>query len=463
MGKVKKKTVYICKNCGYESPKWYGRCPNCGSWNSFEEMVKIDDTETEGRFARFQLSTTPKMERLVNISEKVEERYPFGVKEVDRVLGGGIVKGEVLLIAGEPGIGKSTLTLQLSNFFSKQYSTEVLYINAEESNTQLKLRARRLGIENEQIILYPETDIKKILNVIEEQRPGLVVADSIQALWDPEIDSSPGGVTQVKEVVALLTYIAKTYEIPTILIGHVTKEGILAGPKIVEHIVDAVLMLESDTKGVYRVLRALKNRFGSTEEVGLFKMTEKGFIEILNPIELYNWWKEEFGELNTPGVVVFPSLEGTRVIFLELQALVTDTHTSFPRRIIEGMDINRTLMQIAIMEKHLGLRFGNKDIFLNIVGGFKVYETAIDLALISAIISSTIGKTIPSDMIIFGEVGLSGEVRSVQLPNIRVQDISRLGFQKAIIPFTDMKKVKAPENVELIGIKHIKDLLRVLF
>lgn len=461
MPKEKTKTVYVCSSCGETSPRWLGRCPSCGEWNTMNEDV-VRETKGRGLFApaaSFSGSVRITASKLKDISTTEEKsRIVTGISELDRVLGGGIVLGSVVLLGGEPGAGKSTLLLQLCGAISPKVN--VLYITGEESTRQIKLRAVRLNVEEENIMLAAETDIGAICDLIEQTKPGLVVVDSIQTMHCAEISSSTGSVSQVKECAARLLTVAKAWEIPTFIVGHVNKDGAIAGPKVMEHIVDTVLYFEGDKMLPYRVLRAAKNRYGSTNEIGMFDMTGSGLKVIENPSLLLL----EGRPIGVSGNCVACTMEGTRPILSEIQALVTKTSFGTPRRASSGFDFNRTNLLLAVLEKRAGYFLGNLDVYINIVGGLRLDETACDLSVCLAVVSSLMDKPVPDDMIAIGEVGLGGEVRSVPNLEYRLKEAMRMGFVRAVIPKHSLKQLDpdAFERMELLGVSYVRQAIGLL-
>jgi len=418
---AKQKTSYVCQECGYRSPSWAGKCPECGSWGSFVEEV-ITPTLKNVRSGWVKPSTSEPLP-LERIGEKRAERVKTGLKEFDRVLGGGIVKGSVSLISGEPGIGKSTFLLQVSEIFSK--IGNVLYVTAEESPEQIALRARRLGIKSKNLFVLAENNLQEIEKQVERIKPELIVFDSIQTLYLPYIESATGSVSQVRESAAFITNLCKGKGITAFIVGHVTKEGNIAGPKVLEHIVDAVFQFEGDRGYNHRVFRSLKNRFGSTGEIAVFEMTEKGLVEVPNPSEFFLSERP----VGKAGSVIFAGIEGSRPILLEVQALVTRAVFTTPQRRAKGIDSNRLSIIVAVIEKELGYPLRNFDVFVNVVGGVKVNEPAVDLPVATAIISSYLDRPVKENLAIFGEVGLTGEVRRVRLEELRQREAEKNGFE----------------------------------
>ena len=460
----KLKTIFVCSNCGETSPRWMGRCPSCGEWNSMTEDVVMTETKSaaaskKAAAARQTGVTSLIASRLSDISTDEEKsRIITGISELDRVLGGGIVLGSVVLLGGEPGAGKSTLLLQLCGAISSQYS--VLYVTGEESTRQIKLRANRLHIAQENISLVAETEIDEICGLIEQMRPELVVIDSIQTMHCGDVSSSAGSVSQVKECSARLLAVAKSCEIPTFIVGHVNKDGAIAGPKVMEHIVDTVLYFEGDKTLPYRVLRGVKNRYGSTNEIGMFDMTGTGLTEIENPSQMLL----DGRPLGISGNCVACTMEGTRPILSEIQALVTKSGFGTPRRAASGFDFNRTNLLVAVLEKRAGYFFGNLDVYINIVGGLDLDETACDLAVCLAMVSSLMDKAIGDKTVAIGEVGLAGEVRSVTFLENRLHEAQRIGFTRAIVPKHSLKKLDISEfsDMELIGVSYLREAINAI-
>ncbi len=448
----KTKTVFVCSNCGYESPKWLGQCPVCGEWNSF-----VEKPVEPQNFKNIQTSVKPV--RLSDVFSRKIDRLKTGISEFDRVLGGGIVAGEVVLIAGEPGTGKSTLILQIADNLSRK-GLKVIYVNGEESAEQIKMRADRLKVSGENIELLPETSVDLIVDSVSSLKPDVLFVDSVQTLFSDVFSSTPGSVVQVREAVARITSLSKRTGIPSLLVGHITKEGTVAGPKTVEHTVDAVLYFESDAKGMFRILRAVKNRYGPTDEIGVFSMTGGGLVEVS---DVSKFFIEEHQE-KVSGVVVSPVVEGNRVFLVELQSLVSKTSFGYPRRVTEGVDLNRFLMLMAVLERSAGKNLGGYDIYFNVTNGLKVRETAVDLPLILAVYSSFRAVPFPEDTAVFGEVGLTGEVRSVVKPLNRVIEAERNGFKKVIMPYASFKEIKGKtSSVEIYPVKTISEAINIVF
>ena len=450
---AKTRSRYICRECGYISSKWLGRCPECGTWNSFDEEVT---SAKPTRYGGMTTSGAPPMP-LSQIEGGEGERISTGIGELDRVLGGGLVPGSVILIGGDPGIGKSTLLLQAAHRISESYAP-CLYVTGEESPAQIKMRAGRLGIESNKLFILCETDVNSIKEHISNMKPSAVVVDSIQTVYKPELESSPGSVTQVRESAADFTVLAKSLGPPTFLVGHVTKEGAIAGPKLVEHMVDTVLYFEGDRQHAYRILRATKNRFGSTNEIGIFEMRAEGLVEVENPSEVF--LGERRHEIS--GTTVVSGIEGTRPILFELQALVVPSNMTIPRRTSTGVDHNRLSLLLAVLEKRVGLRVGQMDVFVNVTGGIRIEEPAADLGIISAVVSSI--RDIPIDpwTVIIGEVGLGGEVRGVNQVEKRVNEAEKLGFKRVILPEANLKSLGSKTRIELLPVKNIYETLGLI-
>lgn len=450
-----KTNVYFCQNCGYESAKWMGQCPGCHEWNTFvEEMI---DKKSAGK-GKASGSEAAKSVRLSAIEMKQDKRISTNIAELDRVLGGGIVQGSLMLVGGDPGIGKSTLLLQVCRNLAAQ-GVAVLYISGEESLQQIKIRADRIGTFGDSLSLLCETNLDNIKTVIDREKPQIVVIDSIQTMYHEDISSAPGSVSQVRESTGILMQIAKGMGISIFIVGHVTKEGVVAGPRVLEHMVDTVLYFEGDRHAAYRVLRGVKNRFGSTNEIGVFEMRQEGLIEVKNPSEYMLSGKPE----GASGSVVACSMEGTRPILLEVQALVCHSNLGIARRTAAGTDYNRVNLLMAVLEKRLGLQLGNCDAYVNIAGGIRMNEPAIDLGIVLAIISSYKDRAIDEKTICFGEVGLSGEVRAVSMAEQRVLEAKKLGFETCILPEVCMSSVKENpkkiEGIKLIGVRTVKDAM----
>lgn len=450
---MKTKTVFVCSNCGYESAKWLGKCPACNEWNSFYEE-KVTGTVSSSSGEKVKKSVTPR--KLKEVEGISEVRISTGIGELDRVLGGGLVKGSLVLVGGEPGIGKSTLILQLCNKMNGE--GKVLYVSGEESAEQVKIRADRLNINNEDIMFLGETDIDIIQESILSINPKLVIIDSIQTMYSQEITSAAGTVSQVREITARIMRICKDNNITTIIIGHVTKDGNIAGPRVLEHMVDTVLYLEGERYFSYRLLRSVKNRFGSTNELGMFEMKNEGMVEITNPSSILITQRDD-----TPaGSVIVASMEGTRPLLIELQALTSTSVFGIPKRTANGFDYNRLAVLIAVLEKRAGLALGGQDVYLNVVSGIKIVEPAVDLGVILACSSSYKNVSIPKDVVAIGEVGLTGEVRAVNMIEKRIKEAEKLGFKKCIIPESNKKLLKDEYKLDIIGVKNINEAIKNL-
>ena len=449
---AKSKSVFVCSDCGYESPKWLGKCPSCGAWNTFYEETVQNVTARDGK-----TKEAAKPMKLSNVEGKDAIRIDTGYGEVNRTLGGGIVKGSLVLLGGEPGIGKSTLVLQMCNKVAKD--GKVLYVSGEESAEQIKLRADRLGINNDNIMFLGETDIDAIENEIISMNPKLVIIDSIQTMYSSDLTSAPGTVGQVREITARIMRCCKQNAITTIIIGHVTKDGNIAGPRVLEHMVDTVLYLEGERYFSYRILRSVKNRFGSTNEVGMFEMVNEGMEEVTNPSSILI--SEDNGE-ELPGSAIVCSIEGTRPLLVELQALTTPSVYGLPKRTANGIDFNKVALLIAVLEKRANLMLGNQDVYLNVVSGMKLQEPSVDLGIALVIASSFKNLSIPKDTAIIGEVGLTGEIRSVNLIDKRLNEVERLGIKRVIIPQNNKKLLKNTYKLDIIGVRNINDALRAI-
>lgn len=452
--KAKSKSVYFCKECGYESPKWLGKCPGCGEWNTMvEEKVP---TSKKGREKGYVLPSSKPI-KLSDIQPLAEQRIHMPSEELNRVLGGGLVAGSITLIGGEPGIGKSTLLLQ--NILSIR-NKKILYVSGEESATQLKLRADRLGKISENTFIYCETNLKKILNQIEEIEPQLIIVDSIQTIASDEIESTAGSISQVRECAATLLRYAKQSGVPVILVGHINKDGIIAGPKVLEHIVDTVLQFEGDRQYLYRILRAVKNRFGSTSEIGIYEMVNKGLKEVKNPSQML---LSENRQEEMSGIAIGVTTEGVRPFLIEIQALVSSAAYGTPQRSVTGFDQRRLNMLLAVLEKRARFKLGQKDVFLNIAGGLRVADPAIDLAVIVAIMSSNFDITVPLTTAFIGEVGLSGEIRNVTRIEQRVAEAEKLGFERIFIPKDNLKGTRDKFKIKIEEVSKVEECFRRLF
>lgn len=447
------KTFYQCQSCGYTTPKWLGKCPDCGEWNTLIEERK-EPVPTRLELPVHLRKSVPL--HLSSVQPNYTERTSTGIKELDRVLGGGVVTGSVVLVGGDPGIGKSTLLLQALSGLSRY--GQGLYVSGEESPEQIKIRAERLLINADEIVLFSETSLRAIIETALKLSPKTMVVDSIQTVYTEEFLSAPGSVSQVRECAAKLMVFAKKSDIPIFLVGHVTKEGAIAGPRVLEHIVDTVLYFEGERGHSYRILRAVKNRFGSTNEIGIFEMSDSGLLEVENPSELFLLERP----VDVSGSTVIATIEGTRPIMVEIQSLVSRSNLGMPRRTTIGVDFNRVNLLVAVLEKRAGLHLGGMDIFVNVVGGLKIIEPAVDLGIISTIASSF--KDIPIDprIFMFGEIGLSGEVRAVTQAEIRIKEAAKIGFRKAVIPFRNAEKIRDIPKVEIVGVKDIEDCLKAI-
>ena len=450
-----KKSIFFCQNCGHEEAKWLGQCPACKEWNTFVEE-RIDSGITKGTTVAARAVHEAKVVPLTEVTADDDTRSETGIKELDRVLGGGIVPGSLVLVGGDPGIGKSTLLLQVCQRMAQM--KKILYISGEESQAQIKLRANRMGNFTSSLLLLCETNLGIIRSVIEKERPELVIIDSIQTMYSEDVTSAPGSVSKVRESTNVFMQLAKGLCIPIFIVGHVTKEGTVAGPRVLEHMVDTVLYFEGDRHASYRILRAVKNRFGSTNEIGVFEMRQSGLVEVENPSEYMLSGKPE----NASGSVVACSMEGTRPILLEIQALVCRTNFGMPRRTAAGTDYNRVNLLMAVLEKRLGMSLGNCDAYVNIAGGIKMNEPAIDLGIVMALVSSYRNRPIDEKTIVFGEVGLSGEVRAVNMPEQRVAEAKKLGFETCILPEVSLKMVKEIQGIRLVGVKTVNEAVGII-
>ena len=447
-----KKTVYFCQECGYESAKWMGQCPGCKAWNTFVEETVSAKKNPSGNLKSSEKRQDPVILKDISLSE--DERQTTQIGELDRVLGGGIVPGSLVLVGGDPGIGKSTLLLQVCRNLAENQVT-VLYISGEESLRQIKLRANRIGDFNDKMQLLCETNLEVIREVIERKKPDVVVIDSIQTMFHEDVSSAPGSVSQVRESTNILMQIAKGMGISVFIVGHVTKDGNVAGPRVLEHMVDTVLYFEGDRHASYRVLRAVKNRFGSTNEIGVFEMCNTGLEEVKNPSEYMLNGRPE----DASGSVVACSMEGTRPILVEIQALVCQSNFGIPRRTAVGTDFNRVNLLMAVLEKKVGIHLGTSDAYVNIAGGMKMTEPAIDLGICLAIVSSCKDVVIPDKVMVFGEVGLSGEIRAVSMAGQRVQEAKKLGFETVMLPEVCKSSVGKPEGINLVYVSQIRDAI----
>lgn len=442
----KNKTIFVCQECGFESSKWMGKCPSCNQWNTFVE--EIEKTKTKQSHS---ISVNPLLLNEVDVS--IDERYKTGINELDRVLGGGIVKGSLVLIGGDPGIGKSTLLLQVCKTIDN--NLKILYISGEESSKQIKMRADRLGAFSKNIYIISETNLNIISGAVLSLKPDIVIVDSIQTVYDDELSSAPGSVSQVRESTNVLMNIAKTNDISILIVGHVTKEGSIAGPRVLEHMVDTVLYFEGERHLSFRVLRAVKNRFGSTNEMGVFEMTDIGLTEVPNPSELFLSGRPE----KSSGSVIICTIEGSRPMLVEVQSLVTGSNFGMPRRTATGIDYNRVNMLMAVLEKRIGMSLQNCDAYVNVIGGIKIIETSADLGIIIAIASSFRNKVVKEGTIIIGEVGLAGEVRSISYIEKRIIEAQKMGFNTCIIPKANLKGLKKIDGIKVIGVENVSQAL----
>ncbi len=446
------KTLFVCRECGATSPKWKGQCDDCTAWNSFIEEVSV---KKDKRSLGFAANTSNHITQFNEIKCEEDVRLTTQLSELDHVLGGGLVLGSVVLLGGDPGIGKSTIILQSLVNFSQQMST--LYITGEESLQQVSLRAKRLNLKAEKLQLLTETNVERIIDIAKKHQPKVLVIDSIQTMFSSDIQSAPGSVSQVRESAQLLVRYAKQSQTALFIIGHVTKEGTLAGPRILEHMVDCVLYFESQNDSRYRIIRAVKNRFGAANEIGVFAMTESGLKSVTNPSAIF--LSRNDSEAN--GSVAMATWEGSRPLLVEVQALVDESHLTNPRRVTVGMDHNRLAMLLAVLHRHSGIATYDQDVFVNIVGGVRVNETAIDLALLFAVVSSLRDKVLPRDLVIFGEVGLTGEIRPVPCGQERIMEAHKLGFQRAIIPALNQPKI-SPKSMEIMVVTNLSEAIQLL-
>lgn len=448
----KQKSFYVCQECGYESIGWMGKCPSCNQWNTFVEEIQ----EPKSKSRSGAVSTNVKPVNINDIEADTEERYLTGIKEMDRVLGGGIVKGSLILVGGDPGIGKSTLLLQICDKIKT--NAKILYVSGEESINQIKLRADRLNVRNPNLLMLSETNFKVIQALSETERPDLIVIDSIQTMFNDELPSAPGSVSQVREITSGLMRIAKTLNIAIIIVGHVTKEGAIAGPRVLEHMVDTVLYFEGERHLSYRILRAVKNRFGSTNEIGIFEMRDVGLVEVENPSSMLLSERTE----SVPGSVAVATLEGTRPMLIEIQALVCPTSFGMPRRMATGLDYNRITLLMAVLEKRVGMQLHNYDAYVNVVGGLKIDEPACDLGVVTAIASSFRNIPVDMDTVLIGEVGLTGEVRAVSQIDKRIREAVRIGFKNCVVPAGNMKVIKQMKDINNINVKFVENVQEAL-
>ena len=448
---AKAKTVFYCTSCGNETPKWQGRCPSCGAWNSIEEYV--EKPVAAGRAKSAPVGMSRNAQKLSDVHTDTEIRFSSGLGELDRVLGGGAVAGSLVLVGGAPGIGKSTLLLQICNNLCAGRS--VLYVSGEESEKQIKLRAQRLNVEPEDLYILSETRLIDVLEAVENLHPDILIVDSIQTLYSDNNESSPGSVSQVKECTMAMMQLSKSEGITVFVVGHINKDGAIAGPKVLEHMVDCVLYFEGDPNSSYRLLRAAKNRFGSTNEIGVFEMVDSGLLEVPNPSQMLLEGRPE----GASGTCVACVMEGTRPILAEVQALVCKTSFNVPRRTADGFDFNRAALLLAVAEKRAGMRLNMFDAYINVIGGLQLEEPGADLSVVLAVASSYMDKPIPDDLVAIGEVGLTGELRSVSQLNQRLGEVARLGFKQCIIPFRKTEKLEIPEGLTVHRVKNLREAI----
>ena len=451
---AKIRTKFVCQECGYETAKWLGKCPSCGEWNTFVEEIESKDKDAKSQRG----ISKGKIEKIQNIVSSTKERIFTGSKEMDRVLGGGIIKSSLVLVGGDPGIGKSTLLLQVADYVSTQ-KLKVLYVSGEESGEQIKIRADRLGAGDGELYVLAETNIDIIKEYVEKEEPDLLILDSIQTIYSPDIVSAPGSVSQVREVTAMVMRMTKVRDMASFIVGHVTKSGAIAGPRVLEHMVDTVLYFEGERHFSYRILRSVKNRFGSTNEIGIFEMRERGLVEVENPSEVFLRGRP----VDAYGTVVTAAMEGTRTVLIEIQALVTYSPAGFAKRITTGIDNNRAAMLLAVLEKKAGLALQSSDTFVNVTGGLQLREPAADLAILCALASSF--KEIPVDFktILIGEFGLTGEIRGVNSIEKRLMEAQKMGFEKAIIAEANINATRDIKNIEIIPVNNIRQAMDLLF
>lgn len=450
---AKAKTVFYCTNCGNETPRWQGKCPACGAWNTIEEHIEKPAAAGGSRAKSSPVGQSRRPQRLQEIPIDGETRFSTGMGELDRVLGGGAVAGSLVLVSGAPGIGKSTLLLQICN--SLCAGRKVLYVSGEESERQLKLRAERLGVSPEALFVLSETRLSDILEAVAETKPDILIVDSIQTLYNEENDSSPGSVSQVKECTMSMMQLSKSNGITVFVVGHINKDGNIAGPKVLEHMVDCVLYFEGDPNSSYRLLRAAKNRFGSTNEIGVFEMRDAGLVEVPNPSQMLLEGRPE----GASGTCVSCVMEGTRPVLAEVQALVAKTTLNVPRRASDGFEFNRAVLMLAVMEKRAGMKMSLFDAYINVIGGLRLDEPGADLPIVLALASSYRDQCIPDDMVAIGEVGMTGEIRSVSHMNQRLAEIARLGFKKCIIPRSGSEKLDIPEGLTVYRVRNIREAI----
>ena len=450
---AKTKTVFFCTACGNESPKWVGRCPGCGAWNTLEEHIEKPTAPGRAKAAPVGMSRKP--QAISQVDTDTEIRFSTGMGELDRVLGGGAVAGSLVLVGGAPGIGKSTLLLQICSSLCQGRS--VLYISGEESERQLKLRAQRLNVSSEQLFILSETRLSDVLEAVEEIKPDILIVDSIQTLYNENNESSPGSVSQVKDCTMSMMQLSKTQGVTVFVVGHINKDGNIAGPKVLEHMVDCVLYFEGDQNSSYRLLRAAKNRFGSTNEIGVFEMLDKGLVEVPNPSQMLLAGRPE----GASGTCVACVMEGTRPVLAEVQALVTKTSFNVPRRAADGFDFNRAVLLMAVAEKRAGMNLNLFDAYINVIGGLRLDEPGADLPVVLAVASSYRDQVIADDLVAIGEVGLTGEIRSVSHMNQRMGEVARLGFKKCIIPKNTTEKLEIPEGLTVFRVRNLREAIEV--
>ncbi len=454
--KKSQKTLFCCQSCGYQAPKWMGKCPDCGAWDSFVEE-RLAGSSSRGPLGALSATRSAPVP-IDSIDLTNEHRLCTGIHEFDRVLGGGLVAGTLVLIGGDPGIGKSTLMLQALYGLAFQ-GQKVLYVSGEESIRQIRLRSKRLDTVSPELLVVSEVEIEAIMSMIETTRPSVLVIDSIQTMFNGDLTSAPGTVSQVRESTVRLMLMAKKTGIPTLLVGHVTKDGAIAGPKLLEHMVDTVLYFEGDRNHIFRILRAVKNRFGSTNEIGVFEMKDRGLDEVANPSAVFLSERPA----GAPGSAVTASMEGTRPILVELQSLASATNFGTPRRTILGLDSNRVALLAAVMEKKLGMHLMGYDIFMNVAGGVKVVEPAVDMAIVAAIASSFLDKPIADGTVVLGEIGLTGEVRAIGQVDNRISECRKMGFTRCLVPASNLKRLSAIDGIEITGVRTVSEVVENLF
>lgn len=450
---AKIRTKFVCSECGSESPKWMGKCPECGEWNTLVEEIEQKGVQVQQK----TFSVLSKPESLVDISTDVEARLSTGLSELDRVLGGGIVKGSLVLVGGDPGIGKSTLLLQISDNIAKK-ALKVLYVSGEESVAQIKLRAFRMGAKSANIFLVSENNTYNVDAHVSDLKPDILIVDSIQTMYNPDISSAPGSVSQVREATLGLMRIAKQDGITTFIVGHVTKQGAIAGPRVLEHMVDTVLYFEGESHMSYRILRAVKNRFGSTNEIGIFEMGDRGLVEVVNPSQMLLSGRMK----GASGSCVISAMEGTRAMLVEVQALLSHSSFGVPRRNATGVDYNRVMLLMAVLEKRVGMQLGSSDSYVNVAGGIRLNEPAADLGIVAAIASSFRDREIDEGTVIIGEVGLAGEVRAVNFMEKRINEAAKLGFKRCIIPKNNQNRLSGKFPIDVIGVPSVENMLDVV-